>query len=124
MWIQSYETPSKHNNFRSWRVNLLHFWVVIGTTVVNIVLSMIYPYNPAGTFVFYFPWIAGYISALSIAVGIILGWRMLNLWCTYDPEGTMLEEEFDYFVWTDEVDEELKAADEEPVKDDTTEEDF
>ena len=128
MWMQSYDTPSKHNNFRSWRINQLNFWVVIGTTVVNIVLSMVAPYLPAGTFVYYFPWVAGYVAALSIAIGIILGWRMLNLWWTYDPEGSMLDEEFDYFVWTDEVEEEaeeeVEAAEEEPAEEETADDDF
>ena len=112
MWLQSYETPSALNNFRSWRINQLSFWVAIGTTVANIILSMVLPYNPAGTFVYYFPWAAGFFAALSIAIGIVLGWRMVNLWWIYDPEGACLDKEFDYLIWTDEPAEEEEVEEE------------
>ena len=51
--------------------------------------------------IFYALNLSTFIGAALIGAGIFLGWRMKNLWYQYDPEGSLKDEEFDYFKWTD-----------------------
>lgn len=40
-----------------------------------------------------------------------MGWRMKQIWFEFDPERSLAYQEFDYFIWVDEVEaEELEAA--------------
>ena len=119
-WLDSQEQPTDRTMFRSWRVNFLNFWVTAGVTVINSVLSFVLTTNTS-TFTLYAPYVACFLGASATIAGIFLGWRMLNLWWTYDPSGALASEDFDYFQWTDvtddstEAESEVESSEEEPV---------
>ena len=114
-WLDAQEQPTDKTYFRSWRINFINFWVAAGVTVINAVLSFAYPGDSLNMLAFWSPYLCSFIAAGTIITGIILGWRMLNLWWIADPTGSLAEEDFDYFKWTD-------VTDELEEEEDTTEE--
>ena len=100
-WNDGRVEPTAKTLFRSWRVNFINFWVALGVTVVNIVFSWVFKPVTSDMLIFYALNLSTFIGAALIGAGIFLGWRMKNLWYQYDPEGSLKDEEFDYFKWTD-----------------------
>ena len=100
-WNDGRIEPTAKTLFRSWRVNFINFWVAVGVTVVNIVFSWVFKPLTTDMWVFYGLNIATFVGAALIGAGVFMGWRMKNLWYTYDPTGSLKDEEFDYFKWTD-----------------------
>ena len=96
-WYKSIDVPSAKSMFRSWRINFIDFWVAAGVTLINIVFAWLFRSTSAVVIVSYGLIIATFIAAASIATGIFMGWRMKNLWWTYDPEGELANQPFDYF---------------------------
>ena len=106
-WNESRIEPTKKTMFRSWMVNFINFWISLAITVVNLVFAWAYqppfPYSyELDYFVdFYTHAVDNLIGTFLIAAGIVMGWKMKNLWYIYDPTGALKDEEFDYFKWTD-----------------------
>ena len=50
--------------------------------------------------------IAAFVGAAAIGVGIYFGWAIKGLWYNYDIAGTLKNQDFDYFKWTDRADQE------------------
>lgn len=45
-----------------------------------------------------------FLGVFAIGGGIFMGWRMKQIWLEFDPQRSMAYQEFDYFVWYDEMD--------------------
>lgn len=56
--------------------------------------------------------IAGIVGLCANVAGIVLGYRLKNLWYHYDPSGGLAEKDFDYFQWSDRETEGSKLNDE------------
>ena len=91
--------------FRSWRINQLSFWGNVGVALITIGLSW---YRSTATD-FFSLWampIAAFVGAAAIGVGIYFGWAIKGLWYNKDDAGTLKDQDFDYFKWTDRDDDE------------------
>lgn len=91
--------------FRSWRINQLSFWGNVGVALITIGLSW---YRSTATD-FFSLWampIAAFVGAAAIGVGIYFGWAIKGLWYNKDDAGTLKDQDFDYFKWTDREDDE------------------
>ena len=78
----------------------MSFWANVGVALVTIGLSW---YRSSGTD-FFALWampIAAFVGSAAIGVGIYFGWAIKGLWYNYDIAGTLKNQDFDYFKWTD-----------------------
>lgn len=127
-WYDVTQEDTDLTTFRAWRINLLSFFVSIFASAGNVFLA--WYYTNLRTFTFW-SWAAALGSALgfvAIVVGVVLGWAIKSVWYNYDPEGSLAQEDFDWFKWTDvtgeeddeeEVVDEEEEVDEEDVVDET-----
>ena len=103
------EEQTVRTAFRAWQIAYISFWVSLGVTVINIILSFVARY--AFTSVFssailgvLYQWgsiIGDFIGLALIAVGVYFGWSLKSLWWNFDPAGALANEKFDYLKWTD-----------------------
>ena len=104
-WNDARVETNMKTAFRSWRINQLSFWGNVGVALATIGLAW---YRSGGTG-FLAEWgmiIAAFVGAAAIGVGIYFGWAIKGLWYNYDIAGTLKDQDFDYFKWTDRADQE------------------
>ena len=102
-WNDARVETNMKTAFRSWRINQLSFWGNVGVAIITIGLSW---YRSGGTG-FLSEWgmvVAAFVGAAAIGVGIYFGWAIKGLWYNYDIAGTLKNQDFDYFKWTDRTD--------------------
>lgn len=100
-WYDVTQEATDLTTFRAWRINLLSFLFAIVAGIYNVFIA--WWYTNLRTFSF-LSWAAAIGSAagfVAIFVGIILGWAIKSVWYEYDSEGSLANEDFDWFKWTD-----------------------
>ena len=104
--------PNDKTTYRSWRVNFLAIWCAIGATVVNLALAWAgyagYALLSAFSVNIIGVWgmiIAAFVGAAAVGVGAYFAYFIKNLWYNYDGNGSKLDDDFDFFKWSDRDDE-------------------
>ena len=104
-WYDTKEEPNMKVNFRAWRINLLSFLVSLIVSIYNIAVSWAYTYNRSWGILSWGAAIGATLGTVAVAIGIYFGWFIKNLWYAYDAAGTLANQDFDWFKWTDRSDE-------------------
>ena len=115
-YVDAINEPTAATAFRSWQINYIMFWCALGVSLVYVGISFAY------TGLLYMI-IAGFVGLAAEVAGVVLGWRIKNIWYHYDPSGSQSEKDFDYFKWSDretkgsKINEEIEEAFEEAGED-------
>jgi len=115
-YVDAINEPTAATAFRSWQINYIMFWTVL-------VVSLIYVGISFASLASIYMIIAGFVGLAAQAAGVVLGFRIKNIWYHYDPSGSQAEKDFDYFKWSDretegsKINEEINEAFEEAGED-------
>jgi len=115
-YVDAINEPTAATAFRSWQINYIMFWAAL-------IVSLIYVGISFATISSIWMIIAGFVGLAAQAAGVVLGYRIKNIWFHYDPTGSQAEKDFDYFKWSDretegsKINEEINEAFEEAGED-------
>ena len=111
--------PTAATTYRSWRVNFIAIWLAVGVSIFNIglaftgyllsaaitVISSIFTGTSTNALSIWGMIIAAFVGAAAVGVGAYFAYFIKNLWYNYDDSGSKLDDDFDFFKWSDREDE-------------------
>jgi len=100
-WYDTTEEPTMKVNFRAWRINLLVFAVSLFVTIYNLAVAWAFTNLRSFSILGWGAALGSALGSVAIGVGIYFAWFLKNIWYAYDAAGTLANQDFDWFKWTD-----------------------
>jgi hypothetical protein len=101
-WVAARKEPTADTAKRSWKTNIIMLWTVFSISIVYISISFAY-ILPLTLQV-----IGGFVGLAAHIAGLVLGYRIKNIWYHYDPSASEAEEIETAVEEADEDDEDIE----------------